>query len=850
MKRIILYAAALSVFVGCTKEIDNTIPSPSKDTPVGEEVITIYANVNQTKTTVDGSGVFSWSDSETIATIDKESDVKRIFEVVSTTDGTFTGTHGVGGELSFAVSPADFVSNMIDLSGDVSYRITLPTAVNNYVPGTTNAVMVAGAPEVVSSNFKFTFYQAASLMKFSFTNIPIGTKSFVLTMDQNIAGYWDLDSKSGVELDGAYISEGSKTVALNLSSAVASPGQSMVFCVPVPTANYNSFKVQLLDASGVVLSGKRKTLASAQTLAVGDIYPTPSIDASTGATDVINQDFTGISGTSYTDFDSAKQGTISSAIYDGNCAGDKGSVQLRASSSSGIITKTSGGLAKKVVVVWQDDTVDGRTLDIYGKSTAYTSSANLYGTAAEKGTKLGSIVKGTSTELAISGDYEFIGLRSNSNSMYITSIKITWMPDNREKLAAPTFSPAGGEVASVGSTVTISSVEGSTVYYTIDGTTPTASSSVYSDPIAINDDLTLKAFAIKSGYKSSNVTSVDYTVPQCSTPTLSPGSSTVDSGTVITISSTTTGSTIYYTINGDTPVVGGGTTTAGDSGTATATVTVTSARTIKAIAVKSGLKNSEVGSESYLITGITTLTNPSSVAITAISSSGFTATWANDANASSYTWMLSTSSTAPASDTDPSVVSHGTSSDAVSGSTWTLTKTGLTLSGKYYFYVKAIGDGLSYADSGYSSKSAITLKFNLTSNPGGWPTANSTTLTDYTYTLNKTAYTFKLYNVKQNSGYLMLTKTAGLGLPAITGYKLVKVVANNTAGCSTSTKVGISSTAPTTAKYVTGGGTQTWSTQGSTYTYSLSSTSNNTVYYVYVTSANAQITYLELTYFE
>ncbi len=140
-----------------------------------------------------------------------------------------------------------------------------------------------------------------------------------------------------------------------------------------------------------------------------------------------------------------------------------------------------------------------------------------------------------------------------------------------------------------------------------------------------------------------------------------------------------------------------------------------------------------------------------------------------------------------------------------------------------------------------------TLTFSLTSNPGGWPTANSTTLTNYTYRLNGTNYTFALKNVKQNSGYLMLTTTAVLGLPAIDGYKLTKVVASNSSGCSTSTRVGVSSSS-SSASYITGGAYQTWSTTSSSYTYNLSGTAANTMYYLYVTNKNAQITKLVLTY--
>ena len=141
----------------------------------------------------------------------------------------------------------------------------------------------------------------------------------------------------------------------------------------------------------------------------------------------------------------------------------------------------------------------------------------------------------------------------------------------------------------------------------------------------------------------------------------------------------------------------------------------------------------------------------------------------------------------------------------------------------------------------------LVLTFPLTSNPGGWPTSNSTTLTNYTYTLNNVVYTFALKNVKCNSGYLMLTQQAALGLPAISGYKLTKVVASNSGGCSTATKVGISSSA-SSPDYIEGGAIQTWSTTSSSYTYTLTSTDANTMYYIYVTNKNAQIIELELTY--
>ena len=140
------------------------------------------------------------------------------------------------------------------------------------------------------------------------------------------------------------------------------------------------------------------------------------------------------------------------------------------------------------------------------------------------------------------------------------------------------------------------------------------------------------------------------------------------------------------------------------------------------------------------------------------------------------------------------------------------------------------------------------LTFDVSSNPGEWPTANSTTTTNYTYTLNEEDYTFALNNVKCNSGYLMLTATAKLGLPALSGYKLVKVEATNSSGCSTSTKVAVTSDEKGTE--VSGGAAQTFATTSTKYTYSLSGTQANTVYYLYVTNKNCQLTEITLYYEE
>ena len=140
--------------------------------------------------------------------------------------------------------------------------------------------------------------------------------------------------------------------------------------------------------------------------------------------DTLNQALTGATGTTYSDW-SKKEGA-SGAIYAGNSAGGNDSIQLRSNNSnSGIITTSSGGKAAKVTVSWNTNTTTGRTIDIYGKNIAYTAASELYNSSSQ-GTKIGSIVCGTSTELTIDGEYAYIGIRSNSGALYLNSITITW----------------------------------------------------------------------------------------------------------------------------------------------------------------------------------------------------------------------------------------------------------------------------------------------------------------------------------------------------------------------------------------------------------------------------------------
>ena len=157
-------------------------------------------------------------------------------------------------------------------------------------------------------------------------------------------------------------------------------------------------------------------------------------DTPSTVTDVITADKLAATSTSYTDF--SNKSFTSSAIYAGNSAKNaSGHIQLRSkNSNSGIVTTTSGGKVKKVSIVWSSSNTQDRTLDIYGKNTPYASAANLYATEnAVQGTKLGALNStNKDTELIISGDYAYVGVRSNADALIIESISITWESGSSE----------------------------------------------------------------------------------------------------------------------------------------------------------------------------------------------------------------------------------------------------------------------------------------------------------------------------------------------------------------------------------------------------------------------------------
>lgn len=201
----------------------------------------------------------------------------------------------------------------------------------------------------------------------------------------------------------------SVTAPATLAPSSGSGIGSVTVTVPANTGDARTFEVTVSspDADAVTLQISQNKKSDA-----------------TGTVDVLNQAFTGVTGTTYTEF-SGKEGE-SGAVYAGQCAGGNESIQLRSNNNnSGVVTTASAKKVKKVSVTWNSNTAAGRTLNVYGKNDAYSAATDLYD-SAKQGTLLGTIVCGTSIELEVSEDVRFIGFRSASGAMYLTEVQIVW----------------------------------------------------------------------------------------------------------------------------------------------------------------------------------------------------------------------------------------------------------------------------------------------------------------------------------------------------------------------------------------------------------------------------------------
>ena len=416
----------------------------------------------------------------TLSTSDISGTITKVVVNASTASGV-TATVGVtvGGD-AFGGDPQSLTANAANYTfegsaeGEIVVTVTKPSQATKAIyvksvavtytagggssgPTEDNDLALTGAPIALN----FDLYNNATAQTIHYTTSSTGEVSVEAGM-YDVSCYVDNDAKT-ISVTPMFATNGPQTVTVNQAADDTYKAGSVTFTVtvtdstPIPThtATFSVngatttqefeegadivFPANPADVSGKTFVGWATTAINGTTneaptfvknATMGDsdvtyyaVFAYASGSGSAEVTDVLTRESTGVTGTSYSDWSDVT--ATSAAVYAGQSAGGNDAIQLRSNNNnSGIVTTTSGGKVTKVTITWNSNTSDGRTVNVYGSDVAYSAATELYGSS--QGTLLGTIVCGTSTELDITDDYEYVGLRSASSALWLDKVEITW----------------------------------------------------------------------------------------------------------------------------------------------------------------------------------------------------------------------------------------------------------------------------------------------------------------------------------------------------------------------------------------------------------------------------------------
>ncbi len=439
--RFILFIAAIAgVALSCQKENNVITPEETPSVEISKEVgpnpnfvptksMTFVGTTDdeinaETKTSLDGNHIM-WAVSDGIYLFD------------GTAPRAFTSDNGsVAATVNFegnAVDAANYYSvypsgKISTVGGKKVIATSIPTfqtaTANTFAPKANVAVAYATSDPTGDGALQFKNIGAVVKFKINASNTDVRKVHLDAIGGEDLSGAMNVTFESDGSFNTASIPAKSESCVILESDTDLNPANTYYMAVK-PGTYADGFKITLIRADGSFRSINNTTsitLARNDLMDFGDLPAIPSWKSA--VVDVLTRATTGVTknSTSYTAW--SNKSASSDARYAGKSAGSNDSIQLRTSGSDeGVVQTTSGGNVTKVIVDWNSNTSNARTLDIYGKNTAYSDASDLFDDG-KKGTLLGSIVKGTSTDLSISGNYAYIGLRSHEGAMYLNSVSI------------------------------------------------------------------------------------------------------------------------------------------------------------------------------------------------------------------------------------------------------------------------------------------------------------------------------------------------------------------------------------------------------------------------------------------
>ena len=255
----------------------------------------------------------------------------------------------------------------------------------------------------------------------------------------------------------------------------------------------------------------------------------------------------------------------------------------------------------------------GRKADLSGYFADYQKTGYTAGEPMEDDTAAGNVILGQPsvdengiltyhTLAGTKGDFAIIPVAvafANYRDSLI-SVKVELGGDSVEPVSIPTATPESGRQLAAGSTITLTcGMAGAEIYYTTGASlkelaNPTEKGVRYTEPLTIDNDMYIRAVAMKGSNCSKTVT-FHYTVltvaDKVMKPYAVPGQGVVDKGTKIELKNDMPDAMIYYVTGKNADVLGA--VPADDSYKYTEPIEITEDMVIKAVARKEGMKDSD-----------------------------------------------------------------------------------------------------------------------------------------------------------------------------------------------------------------------------------------------------------------
>jgi hypothetical protein len=457
-----------------------------------------------------------------------------------------------------------------------SYTTTQTVTISDSTAGSAIYYTTDGSTPTTAS----TIYTGPVLVSSSITIKAIATMSGLATSNVSTAAYSIQPSGTEINFGNGFASVAGMTLngsatnvndtRLQLTTGLANQAGSAFYNTPTNIQAFTTdFVFQLSNAQA---DGFTFTMQKAGLTALGGdgaslgYGPNPNTGSTGGTANsvAIKFDF----------YNNAGEGTDSTGIYVDGASPTVPAVDM---TSSGVVLSSGDTIAAHI-------TYDGTNLvltltdNVVKKVFTHTFPINIPAT--------------------IGGNLAYIGFTGGSGGLSSSQKIETWTLTSQPPTvtAMPTFSPAAGTYTTAQQVTLSDATSGAVIYYTLDGSIPTTSSTVYSAPVSVDSgSVTINAIAQAPGFSASAVSNATYSIQAATTatPVFSPGTGTYTSTQSVTISDSTAGAVIYYTTNGSTPTT--------SSTVYSTAIQVSSSSTLKALAVAPGDAQSAVASAAYVI---------------------------------------------------------------------------------------------------------------------------------------------------------------------------------------------------------------------------------------------------------